>query len=71
MEQAIGYEFVQTVPATLWTIKHNLSCQPIVHVYINVEGNLERILPASIEATNLQTIEVRFSVPQIGHVVLK
>lgn len=71
MEQAMGYEFVQTVPATTWTIKHNRSCQPIVHVYINVEGNLERMLPKSIEATSLQTIEITFSTPQIGQVVLK
>lgn len=60
------YTFTQTVPATVWTISHNLGHRPEVTVYVGGE-----VVLADVDATtNPQAVTVTFAVPQSGYVEL-
>ena len=62
-----SYNFSQTAAATTWTITHNLNKPSVaVDVFIDNAGNLEKILPASVEHTNNNTLTVTFTAAQTG-----
>lgn len=66
------YDHEQVSGSTTWTISHNLNSDAVaVDVFIDNGGNLEKIIPLSIEATDDNTITVTFSSSQTGwaHVI--
>jgi hypothetical protein len=65
-----GYTHVQGTESVTWVVKHNLNCKPIVQVYVEVNGKLERMLPQKIVADNAMQVTVTFTTPRKGHVVL-
>lgn len=66
------YDHNQTASSATWTISHNLNTDAVaVDVFINFGGNLEKVIPASVEATDNNTVTVTFSSARSGraHVV--
>lgn len=61
------YNHEQTGAGTTWTITHNLGTATVaVDTFIDNGGNLEKILPLSVEHTNNNTLTITFSVAQTG-----
>jgi len=57
-----GYTHTQSTPSTTWTINHNLGLsQPIVDVFVDDNGTITRILPASMVVTNSNTLTLTFT----------
>lgn len=71
MLPSLNYIHDQVEAAAVWTINHGLNCQPIVHVYINIEGSLQRCLPLSIVAVTNRQVVVTFTNPQTGQAILQ
>jgi len=61
-----AFEFMQTSPSTTWTINHGLGRYPIVRVFV---GNQE-VQPASVVFTNINTVTLTFTTPQVGQAKL-
>jgi hypothetical protein len=61
----------QAVASDKWVIKHDMNCMPTVQVYVMYEGSLQRIIPNSVVATDLNTLTIGFTVPFVGTALLK
>jgi len=64
------FKHAQTAPSTSWVIQHNLGYVPNVDVMVNYGGNLEKILPKTVIANDVNTITVEFSSAQTGMATL-
>jgi hypothetical protein len=62
------YTHEQLVPATEWTVVHDLNRHVVSDVFFEVGGNLEKVLPASVEYVDANTIKIIFTAAQIGKV---
>ena len=60
------FDFTQSDTAAVWTIEHNLGGMPAIDVTVNVNGQVQKILPLKVEATDDNTLAVHFSSPQTG-----
>lgn len=60
------HTFVQSTPATTWTIVHNMGGFAVIDVYITVDGKIEKILPSVTNTIDQNTVELTFSVPRAG-----
>lgn len=69
-----AYRHEQTLPATEWVITHNLhgsgASVPIVDVFVDVDGLVQKIIPASIEIVDNTTVRVTFSVLRSGFAIV-
>lgn len=63
---ATAHEHVQDVAASTWTVNHNLGLYPIVDIFIDYEGEKHKILPLSVQYTDLNTCTITFSSPRTG-----
>jgi hypothetical protein len=62
---SVGVNFVQSSPATTWTINHNLNNQyPLVQTY---NSSSATIIPQSIVGTSINTVTVTFSTAISGY----
>lgn len=66
MPAITAHQHVQSAPLATWTINHNLGVYPVVDVVVNYEGAVTKIIPSDIVIIDLNTIEIRFSVPYSG-----
>lgn len=57
---------VQSEPADTWVIEHTTPGYPVVDVYTESNGIVQKILPAAVVYINQFTVEVRFAVPRTG-----
>jgi hypothetical protein len=57
---------VQEEPAMVWTIVHATPGHPVVDVYVEAFGSVQKIIPLSVRYINEFTVEVHFSVPRSG-----
>jgi hypothetical protein len=64
--QMTTYSFTQATAAQVWTINHNLNCNPVVDVQVLYEGAVQKILPTSIEFPTTSQVIVSFSSPRTG-----
>lgn len=64
--QSYGYTHDQESATDVWTINHNLGRQVIVDVFVDFQGNREKILPKSIVVVSDNTLRVTFSRPFTG-----
>lgn len=66
------HSFTQATPSTQWDIEYPVSFVPVVDVMIiNPDtGNLEKILPMSIERITNNHLRISFSVPYAGNAIL-
>lgn len=60
------YTHFQMIASSEWVITHNLNRLPLIDVYFNVGGNLEKVIPAAIEHIDDTTVKVIFSQSQSG-----
>jgi hypothetical protein len=67
-----GFTYFQTTASTTWNIHHalNLTC-PVIQVYINYEGGVQRVLPLSVSVVDANNLTVTFTDPQSGYAKLK
>lgn len=63
---SIAYDHVQSTAATVWTINHNLGGYPIADAYVTYNGDLQRILPASVTYVDANTCTLTFNTPRAG-----
>lgn len=61
-----SFTFTQEIPASTWTIEHNLNCAPIVDVLITLDGILQKVIPLAVEHVTVDTMVVTFSSAQSG-----
>lgn len=67
---ATTHNHIQTDPSALWTINHNLIGYPIVDVFIDVDGVLNKIIPTGVSYVDANTCTVSFSSAQTGYAVV-
>lgn len=65
-----NYIHTQTVPASTWTIIHNLGVYPMVDIQIVDNGQTKVIIPQSVIYVNSNTITVSFSSNFVGTATL-
>lgn len=63
---ASNHTHVQDTASQNWTIAHGLNCKPLVAVNIDYEGQLQAVVPSSIEYPDNNTVIVRFTQPYTG-----
>lgn len=57
-----GFEYTQAIPATVWTINHNLGYKPVVQAS-NAAGDV--VVP-DITHLNINTVRCTFTMPILG-----
>lgn len=63
------YNHLQSVGATSWVITHNLGATTVAtDAFIDVSGNLTKVLPLNVVHTDDNTLTVTFSANQVGRV---
>ena len=61
------YTHVQTVPATLWSVPHNLAADvDSVNVYVN-----DQLVQADVNRIDMNNLTVEFALPQVGEVIVE
>lgn len=55
---------------TVWLISHGLGAFPIVDVYVTINGEINKIMPAGVQYIDPNTCVISFSVPRSGTAVL-
>lgn len=56
------FAFEQATPATTWTITHGLGLDsPIIDCWVDVGGNMTKIMPLSVVVTSDSVVTVTFS----------
>jgi hypothetical protein len=63
-----GYTHTQQTPSTMWLVEHNLGRVPLLEVFVNHQGILQKIQPKSIEQQSGNITKIHFSVPMTGNV---
>ena len=63
---ASNHTHTQDTASENWTIAHGLNCKPSVAVNIDYEGQLQAVVPSSIEFPDNNTVIVRFTQPYTG-----
>lgn len=63
---ALNYQHTQSTAATVWTIDHHLGVYPMVDVYIDVDGGLQKIIPKAVTYVTPNQCTVTFSSAQSG-----
>lgn len=63
-----GFSFNQTIPSYIWNVNHGLGNLDLIY---NVYDSLrESIIPDTFKVINANNVQVTFSVPQTGYLVL-
>lgn len=58
---ATTYKHVQEEPSNVWTVTHNLGTYPITDVYVEYDGAIIKILPASTTYVNENVCTLEFT----------
>lgn len=61
------YNHVQDTPSDTWTIVHGFGGYPIVDVFINIDGAVQKVIPLGIIYIDSATCTVTFTSPQSGY----
>lgn len=64
------FEYTQAVASTSWVIAHGMGMYPIVDVFVDYQGESQKILPRSVAYTNTNTCTITFSQPLTGKATL-
>jgi len=64
--QAVVTTFEQADPSDTWLVTHSANGYPTIDVYVMFQGEMNKIIPQSIEYIDRQTVRVRFSRPYSG-----
>lgn len=63
-----SFNFSQTTPLDTWDITHDLGSGVITDVMVNINGDLQKIMPGGVEHIDDNRIIIRFSQPMTGAV---
>lgn len=66
----LQYKHEQTVAASTWVINHNLGVYPAVDVYVDYNGEIQKILPLSVTYVDAMTCNVEFSAARAGTAII-
>jgi hypothetical protein len=61
------YEHTQAVASATWSVNHNLMMYPIVDVFVDIGGNLNKIIPAGVTYIDNNNCDITFSTPYSGY----
>lgn len=62
----------QDVAAAEWNITHNLNTlAPVVDVFIDYEGAVQKIIPASVQVIDAATVKVTFTEARSGTAAIR
>lgn len=62
------YQHTQSTPATEWIVQHDLDRYVVQDTFFDIGGNLSKVLPASVEYIDSNSIKIVFSEAQTGTV---
>ena len=62
--------FIHSSASTTWTIHHSAPGIPVVDVYCEVDGLIQKIIPVSVIVISPGICEINFSVPRSGTAVI-
>lgn len=66
------HDHVQDVAASEWNINHNLNTlSPVVDCQININGEVQKILPVSVEVVDSMNVKVTWSSDRTGTAALR
>lgn len=60
------FEFAQLTPSSTWVIQHNLNQYPIIDIFVQYEGEMQKVMPVSLQYTDANSCVVQFSTPLAG-----
>ena len=70
-EATTTFIFEQSDLSDTWTIVHNLSVRaPVVDTWLEIDGQIVKIMPDRVEYVNPSTCRVYFTSPQTGTAVV-
>lgn len=64
------HKHVQEDASDTWIVAHNLHMYPVVDCYTFEDGDLIKVLPASVKYLDGETCEIKFSYPVTGIAVV-
>lgn len=65
------FVYEQSTPSDAWTIVHNLGVRaPIVDTWLEIEGEIVKVMPERVEFVNPNTCTVHFNSPRTGTAVV-
>jgi hypothetical protein len=68
---ATTYEHTQSVALDVWEIVHNLGVKaPIVDCWLDVAGEIVKVLPNGVVFVDINTCNVQFASPQVGTAII-
>ncbi len=71
LSNLVSYKHIQSTPATVWLIEHGLSTDvPVIDCWIDVNGEIVRVVPKSIERVDGSTVKAIFSSDRTGFAVV-
>lgn len=62
--------FQQLTPSTVWTFPYQSNKPPIVDVYCDINGTIEKIIPLSVVMSAPGECQITFSTARAGTVVI-
>jgi 3-oxoacyl-ACP reductase-like protein len=65
-KQAVAHQHIQDTAAATWVIVHNLGIYPAIDVFVDYDGETQKIIPDSVEYTDSNTCTVTFSSAYTG-----
>lgn len=69
---AYGFTYFQETPSTTWNILHALNiATPVIQVYIDIDGGVQRVMPSSVVSVDANNLTVTFTEAQSGYARLK
>lgn len=63
-------QHIQDTPSSTWQVKHGRPGYPIVDVYMELDGKVQKVIPAGVTYIDEYNIEVLFSEPRTGFVTV-
>lgn len=68
---ASTFVYEQVSPSDTWTVVHNLNVKaPIVDTWLEIDGQIVKVMPERVEFVDLSTCRIHFTSPQIGRAVV-
>jgi hypothetical protein len=60
------FDFIQSTPATVWTIEYPFMTVPAIDVYIDLAGTLFKVIPDDIKMITNNKIKIFFTTAYSG-----
>jgi hypothetical protein len=67
----MSFTYTQTTPQSVWNVNHNLDVpNPVVDVWVDDNGITTIMLPKQIRLVDTNRLEITFTIPVAGSVVI-